>query len=347
MNYILNKTPVRTSNNYGINDISLEIELPRITTFENASFEVSSDEIEFNIEEPEGFLNSKVGLEIQENYKVTIKVPEDIIIKEPIRVTFDFDEDNVCLVDNIKIIMEKGSSAKFIIEYLSEDKDTEFFHYLKQETIAKENSNVSIVIANLLNENSNSFLAIENTIEENAKISHILSDLGGKTKISNYYSNIQEDRAENELKTIYLGTNNDVLDINYNIEEYGKNTKCNIEAQGAITKNARKNFKGTIDFKEGSSKSKGFENENCMILDENAKSKSLPMLLCHEEDVEGEHGVSSGKIDENKIFYIMTKGISYSEAKRLIVKANFNKIIKEIDDVKLSYLINQIIDNAI
>ena len=84
-----------------------------------------------------------------------------------------------------------------------------------------------------------------------------------------------------------------------------------------------------------------------MILDDNAKSKSLPMLLCHEEDVEGEHGVSSGKIDENKIFYIMTKGISEEEAKRLIVKANFNKIIKEIDDVKLSYYINEMIDKEI
>lgn len=58
-------------------------------------------------------------------------------------------------------------------------------------------------------------------------------------------------------------------------------------------------------------------------------------------------GVSSGKIDENKIFYIMTKGISYNEARRLIVKANFNKIIKEIEDVKLKYLINQEIDEVI
>lgn len=343
----LNKTPVRTSNNYGINDISLDLELPEVRTFENATFEISSDDIEFNIEEPKSILNSKIGLELQSNYSVTLTVPEYVKVKEPIRITFEFDEDNTSLVDNIKIVMEEGSSAKFIIEYLSNDNNQKFFHYLKQETIAKENSNVSIVIANLLNEKSDSFIAIENNVKENAKVSHILAEFGGKTKISNYYSNLEGDRAENDLKTIYLGTNNDILDINYNIEEYGKSAKCNIEAQGAITKNAHKNFKGTIDFKEGSSKSKGFENENCMILDENAKSKSLPMLLCHEEDVEGEHGVSSGKIDENKIFYIMTKGISYSEAKRLIVKANFNKIIKEIDDVKLSYLINQQIDRII
>jgi len=343
----LNKTPVRTSNNYGINDIGLDLELPEVRIFENATFEISSDDIEFNIEEPKSILNSKIGLELQSNYSVILTVPEYVKVKEPIRVTFEFDEDNTSLVDNIKIVMEEGSSAKFIIEYLSNNNNQKFFHDLKQETIAKENSNVSIVIANLLNEKSDSFIAIENNVKENAKVSHILAEFGGKTKISNYYSNLEGDRAENDLKTIYLGTNNDILDINYNIEEYGKSTKCNIEAQGAITKNARKNFKGTIDFKEGSSKSKGFENENCMILDENAKSKSLPMLLCHEEDVVGEHGVSSGKIDENKIFYIMTKGISYSEAKRLIVKANFNKIIKEIDDVKLSYLINQQIDRII
>lgn len=343
----LNKTPVRTSNNYGINDISLDLGLPEVRAFENATFEISSDDIEFNIEEPKGLLDSKIGFELESNYGVTLTVPQYVKVKEPIRVTFEFDEDNRTLVDNIKIVMEEGSSARFIIEYLSNNNNQKFFHYLKQETIAKENSDVSIVIAHLLNEKSDSFIAIENNIKENAKISHILAEFGGKTKISNYYSNLEGDRAENDLKTIYLGTNNDILDINYNIEEYGKSTKCNIEAQGAITKNARKNFKGTIDFKEGSSKSKGFENENCMILDENARSKSLPMLLCHEEDVEGEHGVSSGKIDENKIFYIMTKGISYSEAKRLIVKANFNKIIKEIDDVKLSYLINQQIDRII
>ena len=347
MNYILNKTPVRTSNNYGINDISLNLNIPEIRAFENATFEISSDDIGLNIEEPKGLLNSKIGLELQNNYSVTLTVPEYTKIQEPIRITFEFDEDNVNLVENLKIIMEEGSSAKFLIEYLTENKNIELFHYLKQETILKSNANANIVIANLLNENSNSFIAIENTLEENAKVSHIIAEFGGKTKISNYYSNLKGDKAENNLKTIYLGTNNDKLDINYNIEEFGKNTKCNIEVEGAITKNAIKNFKGTIDFKEGSSKSKGFENENCMILEKTAKSKSLPMLLCHEEDVEGEHGVSSGKIDESKIFYIMTKGISETEAKRLIVKANFNKIIKEIDDVKIEYFINKKIEETI
>lgn len=248
MNYKLNKTPVRTSNNYGINDISLDLELPKIKEFENATFEISSDDIEFNIEAPNGMINSKIGLELEKNFCATITIPEYVKITEPIRITFDFDDDNLNLVDNLKIVMKEGASAKFLIEYLTEDKKIECFHYLKQETIAEENSNVTIVIANLLNEDSNSFIAVENTVEENAKISHILTEFGGKTKISNYYSNLKGDKSENDLKTIYIGTNNDIIDINYNVEEYGQMTKCNIEATRRNSKEFKKEFQGNNRF---------------------------------------------------------------------------------------------------
>ena len=80
-----------------------------------------------------------------------------------------------------------------------------------------------------------------------------------------------------------------------------------------------------------------------MILSKDATSKSLPMLLCHEEDVEGEHGVSCGKIDEKKLFYIMTKGINYKKEKKLIIKANFSGILEKIDDDELK----DIVDNEI
>ena len=206
-------------------------------------------------------------------------------------------------------------------------------------------ASVYVLIANMLDKKSNSFLSIENVLKENAKLDHILVDFGGQNKISNYYTNLEGDFSENNLKTVYLGTENNLLDINYNIEVYGKNAKCNIEAEGAINGKSHKNFKGTIDFKKGCENSKGKENENCMILSDIAKSKSLPMLLCEEENVEGEHGVSSGKIDESKLFYIMAKGISDKDAKKLIVKANFSKIINEINDETLQSKILEIIDN--
>lgn len=341
----LNNTPIRTSNNFGINSIDIEIKKPEIIDFNNMmimSYEMDNIEISNLSMMPSGKdMTSRIGLNLRCNYTITLTVPENVILDSPVILNFDFDEDNKALVDNIKIVMEKNSKADFILKYQSYEDNN--FHYLKQETICKEGSEASITIANLIDSMSDSFIAIEAMIDKNAKADYILVDFGGKTKISNYYAKLLGDYSTNSLKTVYLGTNEDVIDINYNIEVYGKGAKCSIDTEGAIDKKAQKHFKGTIDFKEGCTKAKGRENENCMILSDNAKSKSLPILLCHEEDVEGEHGVSSGKIDEAKLFYIMTKGISLEEAKKLIIKANFGKIVRDIKDENLKNKIMELI----
>ena len=345
--YVLNETPVRTSVNYNINNIKVDLDIPELKGFENISITTSElDKINIDIDTIQKAFSSRIGLEFDSYESVNISVPEDTIIQEPIVLDYLFDEDNNCLVDNIKITMNKNSKASFILHYCN-DIEENCFHCLKQETILKENSSASIVIANMLSDESNSFIAVENDIGKDACLNHTMIELGGKNKISNYNSKLTGDNSENVIKSIYLGTNNDVIDINYNIETIGKNSKCNIESQGAITDKAKKNFKGIIDFKKGSCKSVGTENENCMILSDKAKSKSMPVLLCHEEDVNGEHGVSSGKLDENKLFYIMTKGISYDEAKKLIVKANFSEIIRDIPNTDLQQEINGVIDSSI
>ena len=149
------------------------------------------------------------------------------------------------------------------------------------------------------------------------------------------------------MKSIYLGIGEQRKDINYIAELRGPKTNIDIDVQGALKDSAKKNFKGTIDFKKGSKKAKGNENEYCMLLSDKAKSIALPMLLCTEEDVEGNHSTASGKVDEKQLFYIMTRGISYKEAVKLIVKSKFNKIIERITDEKLKNEILSEIDKRL
>lgn len=407
--HFLNETTVRTSVNYGINNIKVNFDLPdenQQKTFEN--FSISTDEIDkMNIEisdknngldannvndklnsdgskETSGSkygngieLSSKIGLSFQKYKKIVINIPDNIEIKNTVLLDFLFNEDNCYLVDNIKINVGKNAKANFIIHYYSDDyvvaesdsnsndyveniknniSDTKNdkenindsnFHNLLLETNIGDNGECNIICANLLDDNANSFLAFENVLNENAKLAHTIVDLGGKNKISNYSSKLVGDCSFNNIKNIYLGAKNDIIDINYNIEAIGKSTKCIIESQGALKDSAKKNFKGIIDFKEGSTKSVGKENENCLILSDKARSRSLPVLLCHEEDVNGEHGVSSGKPDKQKMFYIMSKGISYSDARKLLVKANFNNILNDIENESLNTEINDKINEKI
>ena len=362
--HFLNETTVRTSVNYGINNIKVEFDLPdenKQKTFEN--FSISTDEIDkMNIkisdEGNEKEFSSKIGLSFKKYKKIVIDIPDNTEIKNTVLLDFLFNEDNNYLVDNIKINIGKNAKANFIIHYYSDNfilsesqdkiKDENInFHNMLLETNIGENGESNIICANLLNDDANSFLAFENILNENSRLAHTIVDLGGKNKISNYNSKLVGNCSFNNIKNVYLGAKNDIIDINYNIEAIGKSTKCIIESQGALIDSAKKNFKGIIDFKEGSTKSIGKENENCLILSDKARSRSLPVLLCHEEDVNGEHGVSSGKPDKQKMFYIMSKGISYSDARKLLVKANFNNILDGIENESLNIEINDKIDEKI
>lgn len=82
-------------------------------------------------------------------------------------------------------------------------------------------------------------------------------------------------------------------------------------------------------------------------MSDEARSLALPMLLCTEDDVEGNHSTASGKVDNKDLFYIMSRGISYKEAIKLIVKAKFNQIIETIKDDELKEEIIKEIDRRL
>ena len=198
-----------------------------------------------------------------------------------------------------------------------------------------------------MNTKSNNFLAIENDFEENAKINYTIVDFGGKHSITNYYSNLQGDNCDNQLNTIYLGKENQVFDLNYIGELRGKKSNIDIEVQGTLKDTSKKHFKGTIDFKKGCKKATGNENEACMLLSDTAKSIALPMLLCSEEEVEGNHSSSAGKIGEKELFYIMSRGFELKEAMKLMVRARFNQILEKIENDELREEILQEIDKRL
>ena len=327
---ILNATPLRTSQSYQINDLKIKLDIPEIKEFENAQFK-NIEKITLKKSE-NTLLSNKIGLELQTNYSLNIVVPKYTKIEQNIELNFKLTEET--LISKINIKYEQNSEANIIIKF-----EGNGFNYSEIELQSEEYSKGKITIANLLESTANTnIFAISN------EISHIIVDFGGENKISNYYSELNGYRAKNSLKTFYLGQDNNRLDLNYHIKHIAEKTNSEIEVQGAIDGNSKKSFKGTIDFLKGSKESKGSENENCVLLSDKAKSISLPMLLCHEDDVNGEHGVSSGKIDPKKLFYIMTKGISYEDARKLIIKANFNNIINEIPDEELQEKIIEIIE---
>ncbi len=342
----LNETPVRTANNFRINNIEIDAQIPEnIPEFENVQIVKQNSKIDENVSESQLVYGNDKELENMVLKKANSKIRiENNEKAEDVRITYVFDEDNLVLLNQIDVVASKNINV--IVEYKSET-DKKCFHSGIIRTTAKDGAKINITVVNLLNDESDSFESFENSIEKNSKVYHKLIDIGAKNSVSNYYSNVTGDMAENDVKTIYLGQGSQVKDLNYIVHLRGKQTNVDIDAQGALKDNSKKNFKGTIDFKKGCKKAKGNENEYCMLLSDKAKSIALPMLLCTEDDVEGNHSTASGKVDESSVFYIMSRGLSYKEAVRLLVKANFNKIIEGINNEDVREEILQEIDERL
>ena len=347
---IINKTPIRTSKNYEINEIKInDIEIPtRIEDFNGLT--VTGDTSNFIItnnpsKKPLIYGN---GEELEE--QIFNKGNANICIKEAktgiLYLEFVLNEDNLNLLENIEILANTKSNTTIIVKYISNSAE-QYYHNGIIRIKALENSKTNIIVINLLNDKSSNILSIENELDHSAIVNYTIVDFGGNRSITNYYSNVKGNDAKANINSIYLGKQSQLFDINYIAELFGERTETNIDVQGALKDNAKKNFKGTIDFKKGCKKARGGENEFCMLLSDTAKSKALPMLLCTEEDVEGNHSSAAGKIDDDILFYIMSRGISRKDAMKLVVKAKFNKSLETIKDEKLKQEILEEIDKRL
>ncbi|WP_055069501.1 Fe-S cluster assembly protein SufD [Clostridium massiliamazoniense] len=336
----LNKIPVRTAVIQEVNDISLNISEFKINEFNNFNIEPLKEngvEIKSLEHNSELLKDLKYGVskelleEVDKNFTngIVLEIADNIDVKENIVLNFNMDSNNNTLVDNIVIVAGKDSKANIIIKY-SSDKDLDGYHNGVLRVFAKDNANIKVSKVNLLGKNIKNFDSNMSEVGENATVDFIGIDLGGNSTVTNYEAILNGNKSKADASAIYVGSDNEKIDMNYVMTIKGEKVNTNINVKGALKDKALKNFKGTLDFKKGAKKSKGAEEEYCMLLSEKARSRSVPLLLCEEEDVSGEHAAASGTIDENKLFYLMSRGISYEEARILIINAAFNPIIDKI-----------------
>jgi Fe-S cluster assembly protein SufD len=155
-------------------------------------------------------------------------------------------------------------------------------------------------------------------------------------------TNITLDGAQSSFQAEigYLAKKNQMLDMNLVVEHRGQKTKSEINVSGALDDAAKKIFRGTIDLKRGASGAVGSEQETVLMLGEDAVNKTVPVILCAEENVEGTHGASIGEMDDETRFYFESRGIDRQTAERLMSRASVERVARLVtmDEAKTAIL---------
>ena len=172
-------------------------------------------------------------------------------------------------------------------------------------------------------------------------------ELGGKFSATELKCALRGKGSEISVKGIYFGYGENELDYSYHVRHIGEDTKSNIHIDGALRDCAKKLVKSNLDFEEGSKRAIGEEEETTVLLSDTVVNKSVPILLSHEDDVQGNHAASSGKIDESLLFYLMTRGLTEESAKSLILMGKFEDTLSRLPDEELREKIREKIQEIV
>ncbi|MCQ2408099.1 MAG: SufD family Fe-S cluster assembly protein [Oscillospiraceae bacterium] len=130
----------------------------------------------------------------------------------------------------------------------------------------------------------------------------------------------------------YLADGDAQLDLNLNVIQSGKKSVSDIDVQGVLRGRAKKIFRGTIDFQQGAAGASGAEHEDVLLTDPEVVNKTVPVILCAEEDVVGTHGATAGQLDARGVFYLQSRGIPEAEIRELIAQTKLGSVIRKIGD---------------
>ena len=172
-------------------------------------------------------------------------------------------------------------------------------------------------------------------LADTAELEAVAVEAGSAKFLAKMEVNLAGNESKANVYVLYFGHGASQLDMNYVLVQQGRNTEANLHVYGALLGEANKIFRGTLDFRHGSKGSKGYEKEEVVVLSSKVRNRSVPLMLSAEDAVEGHHAVSIGKIDENKLFYLMSRGLDMQEARRLVVEAAFNPVLDRIEDKDL------------
>lgn len=238
-----------------------------------------------------------------------------------------------------EIVANEGEKVEAMFDISELAQEAQASRHTKINIIAKKNSTVDIYYIARCLEEEKTLTDITADVEEGATVNLIQVEAGAKNTVTNYVANLKGKQSKTNVEAVYFANESKSLDIFYHIKQMGIETESNILVNGALKDKARKTFKGTIDFKRGSMGSKGSEEEFATLLDDDVRSIAVPVLLCEEDDVEGVHAASAGKIDQDILFYIMSRGLDIEEAKKMIVQT---KLAPTIDKLPTEELRNSV-----
>src|SRR5436305_9052033 len=267
---------------------------------------------------------------------VFVYVPRGVVVERPIEIVWLADEPGVAQYASALCVVEETAECEIREMCLGSDFDGQALHSELFELFVRPAANVRL--ASFQDWGSGEVYDISTKRVEIARDAHcswVPIHLGGHLTKQTLDIITAEQGSDMRHTGLYITQGDEHLDLfTTDLHEAGRTTGDTVW-QGALTGESRASYEGLIHIVKDAQDTDTYLQTHSMLLSPRAKGDAIPSLIVETDNVKASHGGTVGEIDEEQVFYMMTRGIPRREAVRILVEGYFEEVVQRLHDETL------------
>ena len=270
------------------------------------------------------------------NGGVFIHIAKGAIIEIPIHIIHISSVSENTIINPRNLIVVDGNANVTIIEsFRNIDSKAKTFNNALTEIVIGENS----IVDHYKIQDEKEFGFLLNTTHVNQNTKSVFTTetftLSGSFVRNNLAIVLAGEHIESNLNGLYLTNENQVVDNHTLVDHRKPNCNSNELYKGIIEDKSSATFNGKIYVRKDAQKTNAFQSNKNILLSDDGTINTKPQLEIYADDVKCSHGTSTGKLDEEKVFYLRARGISEMSAKKMLMHAFASEVV---DTIKIAEL---------
>lgn len=281
------------------------------------------------------------------NGGVFLYVPRNVVIDKPVQAILLSDDGTATFAPHILIIADTNSSVSYVDNYVSGSLDEKVSHIGVAEVIVKAGAKVRFATVHQFGEQVTDISFRRAVVENDGSIEWIVGEMNTGDTASDTLSVLKGNGSTSDQKTIAVGSGSQKLNYTTQAKHFGKSSASQMITRAVMREEATAIINGITKIEKGATKADGQQTERVLMLSPKARGDANPILLIDEDDVTAGHAASVGQVNQEQIYYLMSRGISRTDAERLIIYGFLAPVVSDIPMEELQVQLQSLVERKL
>lgn len=273
------------------------------------------------------------------NGGVFLYVPKNVEVEVPLQAVFLIDDASTSFTPHVLIVADSNSRVTYVDNYISGDLSEAIVHNGAAEVFVQAGSKVQFASVHHLAGQITDLTYRRAVVENDGSIEWIIGEMNSGDAMSETLSVLKGNGSTSDAKVIAVGSGSQKLNLTTKAIHFGKSSDSQMITRAVMREESTAIINGITKIEKGATKANGEQTEKVLMLSPKARGDANPILLIDEDDVTAGHAASVGQVNAEQIYYLMSRGISRSQAERLII---YGFLAPVVSDIPLEQLQNQL-----